>query len=93
MVHDYWMFSYSRRDSNPYRSSHQILSLARLPIPPPERGFCTWCAQVRRSELMSAPPGAPTNMFSHAELQALYAQGLRSFHVQAEQYRNAMTPA
>ncbi len=71
--------------------SQALLLLAQMRVRPYDFNY-----KVRRSEQMSAllaPPGAPANMFSRAELKALYAQGLRSFHVQAEQYRNAMTPA
>ncbi|MBR5887866.1 MAG: hypothetical protein IKZ07_06620 [Akkermansia sp.] len=52
--------------------------------------------KVQLSEQLSAllaPPAAPGNTLSRAELKELYAQGLRSFHVQAEQYHNGLTPA
>ena len=75
------------------RAAHRemLLLLAQMRVRPYEFSF-----KVRRQQQMEtllSPPGAPGNTFSRDELKALYAAGLRSFHVQAEQYRNGMTPA
>lgn len=75
------------------RNGHRdmLLLLAQMRIRPYELAF-----KVRRSEQMPAimaPPGSPGNALSRQQLQELYAAGFRQFHVQAEQYRNGMTPA
>ena len=75
------------------RNGHRdmLLLLAQMRIRPYEFAF-----KVRRSEQMPAimaPPGSPGNALSRQQLQELYAAGFRQFHVQAEQYRNGMTPA
>ncbi len=75
------------------RSAHSelLLLLAQMRMRPYDFNY-----KVRRSELMAAllaPVGTQGNTLTRAELVSLYAQGLRSFHLQAEQYRNALTPA
>ena len=75
------------------RNGHRdmLLLLAQMRIRPYEFAF-----KVRRSEQMPAimpPPGSPGNALSRQQIQELYAAGFRQFHVQAEQYRNGMTPA
>lgn len=75
------------------RNAHRdmLLLLAQMRIRPYEFAF-----KVRRSEQMPAlmsVPGSPGNALSRKQIQELYAAGFRNFHVQAEQYRNGMTPA
>lgn len=75
------------------RAAHAqaLLLLAQLRVRPYDFNY-----KVQRREQFGAlltPPAARGNTFSRDELQALYAQGLRSFHLQAEQYRNGLTPA
>lgn len=75
------------------RNAHRdmLLLLAQMRIRPYEFAF-----KVRRSEQMPAimaVPGSPGNALSRQQIQNLYAAGFRQFHVQAEQYRNGMTPA
>ncbi len=72
------------------------------------REFLLLCAQMRvrpyhfdfaiqrrelRDRLLPGPlDPAPTSHLSHAELRQLDASGVKSFHVQAEQCHNGMTP-
>lgn len=75
------------------RQAHRdtLLLLAQMRVRPYDFSF-----KVRRSEQLAATlasPGSPSNTFSRTGLQQLYAAGIRNFHVQAEQYRNGMTPA
>jgi hypothetical protein len=75
------------------RNAHRdmLLLLAQMRIRPYAFAF-----KVRRSEQMPAlmsVPGSPGNALSRKQIQELYAAGFRQFHVQAEQYRNGMTPA
>ena len=75
------------------RAAHAqvLLLLAQMRVRPYDFNY-----KVQLSDQIAAllaPPAAPGNTFSRDELQALYAQGVRSFHVQAEQYRNGLTPA
>ena len=75
------------------RNAHRdmLLLLAQMRIRPYEFAF-----KIRRSEQMPAimaVPGSPGNALSRQQIHQLYAAGFRHFHVQAEQYRNGMTPA
>lgn len=75
------------------RNAHRdmLLLLAQMRIRPYEFAF-----KVRRSEQMPAvmaTPGSPGNALARRQILELYAAGFRQFHVQAEQYRNGMTPA
>lgn len=65
-----------------------LLLLAQMRVRPYDFDF-----KVRRQELLAATLSAPGNIFSRAELQAVYNSGIRDFHIQAAQYRNGMTPA
>ncbi len=75
------------------RNAHRdmLLLLAQMRIRPYEFAF-----KVRRREQMQAlmaVPGSPGNALSRRQILNLYTAGFRNFHVQAEQYRNGMTPA
>ena len=68
-----------------------LLLLAQMRVRPYDFNYKVQRRQQVESVL--APPGASSNCQSCDRLRALYALGLRSFHVQAEQYLNGMTPA
>ncbi len=69
-----------------------LLLAARMRVRPYEFDYTIKRRELRK-QLMGQPPcGRETQMLSHAELRQLHADGLRRFHVQAEQYHNGMTP-
>lgn len=68
-----------------------LLLLAQMRVRPYDFNYKVQRRQ--QAETLLASPGTPCNSLSRERLRALYALGLRSFHVQGEQYRNGMTPA
>ncbi len=75
------------------RAAHAqaLLLLAQMRVRPYDFNYKV---QLReQTDALLSPPATQGNTFSRRELQDLYAQGVRSFHVQAEQYRNGLTPA